>query len=86
MTSPTLSVLTAPGCEPDVITGRFESGFDGRPDMTNSRRETATLIIGALMLFGAAATVAEAQERAHERASVSVSEPAPAQSAARPGL
>ncbi|MGH3956520.1 MAG: hypothetical protein ACRDTI_21050 [Mycobacterium sp.] len=54
--------------------------------MTNSRRETATLIIGALMLFGAAATVAEAQERAHERTSVSVSEHAPAPSATHPGL
>lgn len=52
--------------------------------MTSSRRETATLIIGALMLFGAAATAAEAQERAHERATMSVSEPAP--STAHPGL
>ncbi len=45
--------------------------------MTSARRETATLIVGALMLFGAAATVAEAQERAHERATISVSGPAP---------
>ncbi|MBV0920366.1 hypothetical protein KC238_24205 [Mycobacteroides chelonae] len=54
--------------------------------MTSTRRETATLIIGALMLFGAAATAAEAQERAHERTAVSVSEPAPVPSATHPGL
>lgn len=54
--------------------------------MTTARRETAILIIGALMLFGAAATVAEAQERAHERAAVSVGEPAPVLGAAHPGL
>ncbi|MDO3101111.1 hypothetical protein P5V93_23620 [Mycobacteroides abscessus subsp. abscessus] len=54
--------------------------------MTSARRETAILIIGALMLFGAAATVAEAQERTHEGATLSVSEPAPASGAAQPGL
>ncbi|MBA0047283.1 hypothetical protein [Mycobacterium sp. NPDC050853] len=57
-----------------------------RPDVMNSRREAATLIVGALMLFGAAATVAEAQERAHERATTSVSEPALAPSTTHPGL
>lgn len=53
--------------------------------MTSTRRETATLIIGALMLFGAAATVAEAQERAHER-TMSVTEPVPVPGATHPGL
>ncbi|WP_198539912.1 hypothetical protein [Mycobacteroides franklinii] len=40
----------------------------------SSRREAVTLIIGALMLFGAVTTVAEAEERAHTRAAASVSE------------
>ncbi|WP_255455885.1 MULTISPECIES: hypothetical protein [unclassified Mycobacteroides] len=42
----------------------------------NAKTEAATLIVGALMLFGAVATATEAQERAHERASASIGEPA----------
>lgn len=73
--------MSSPGNWPRIPTGFRRKG----PIMTNARRETATLIIGALMLFGAAATVAEAQERAHER-TMSVSEPAPVPSATHPGL
>lgn len=40
----------------------------------SSRREAVTLIIGALMLFGAVTTVAEAEERAHARTTASASE------------
>ncbi|WP_052620344.1 hypothetical protein, partial [Mycobacteroides abscessus] len=54
--------------------------------MTSPRREAAILIIGALMLFGAAVTAAEAQERAHESAAISVGGSAPASGAAHPGL
>ncbi|AGM31484.1 hypothetical protein [Mycobacteroides abscessus] len=54
--------------------------------MTSTRREAAILIIGALMLFGAAVTAAEAQERAHESAAISVGGSAPASGAAHPGL
>ncbi|MCV7305775.1 hypothetical protein [Mycobacteroides immunogenum] len=39
----------------------------------SSKREAITLIIGALMLFGAATTVAEAEERAHAQTAASVS-------------
>lgn len=71
---------------PRAIGARRPADTQKGPIMTTARRETAILIIGALMLFGAAATVAEAQERAHERAAVSVGEPAPVLGAAHPGL
>ena len=53
--------------------------------MTNARRQRAPLIMGALLLWGAAARDPEALEGAHER-TMSVSEPAPVPSATHPGL